>query len=428
MTERAAIEAALVVARPRVIAALLRTFRDLDTAEEGFQEACLRALERWPDRGTPADAAAWLTVVGRHATLDAKRRSGKSAPLEEWPEGDSLEVDLESGLAARLDEAAYRDDVLRLLFVCCHPELAPAQQIALALRVVCGLPVKAIARAFLVSEAALEQRITRAKSRIAEARIPFDAPGDSERDARLSAVLAMVYLVFNEGYSATGTEAGGQVGLCDEAIRLARLLLELFPEAPSTLGLTALLLLQHSRAAVRLDPEGGIVLLDDQDRARWDRALIAEGLTILDRGMHLAATRGHADPYLVQAAIAALHARAKHPRDTDWAQIDLLYARLETLRPSPVVTLNRAVAVQKTRGAEAALALIAPLEARLADFFHFHGVRGALLVELGRGEEARVALERALSLAKTPAEAAHIRLRLGEIVANSAPGEKDAKS
>jgi RNA polymerase sigma-70 factor (ECF subfamily) len=412
VTERAAIEAALVLARPRVIAALLRAFRDLDTAEDGFQEASLRALERWAEKGAPGDPAAWLVLVGRNAIFDVKRRSKRHTELEEIPdeplpdEGDS-----ETSLVSRLDDADYEDDVLRLLFVCCHPELPPAQQIALALRVVCGLSVKEIARAFLVSESALEQRITRAKTRIGEAQVPFDAPGPVERAERVAAVAAMVYLVFNEGYSATGGEAHIRAPLCDEAIRLSRLLLGLFPDEPSILGLTALLLLQHARTAARLDGEGNIVLLDRQDRSRWDRSMIDEGVALIDAGMRL----GRADPYLVQAAIAALHAQARRAEDTDWAQIDLLYATLEELRPSPVVTLNRAVAVARTRGAAAALALIAPLESRLGDYFHFHGVKGALLAELGRRDEARRALERALELAKTLAEAAQIRLRLEEV-------------
>ncbi len=412
MTDRAAIEAALVVARPRVIAALLRAFRDLDTAEDAFQEASLRALERWADKGLPGDPTAWLVLVGRNATFDAKRHSKRHTGLDDLPaEPASGQTDSEGSLVSRLDDADYRDDVLRLLFVCCHPELPPAQQIALALRVVCGLSVKEIARAFLVSESALEQRITRAKARIGEARIPFEAPGPSARRERVAAVAAMVYLLFNEGYSATGGEAHIRVTLCDEAIRLSRLLLGFFPDDPSLLGLTALLLLQHARAAARLDAGGDIVLLDRQDRGLWDRSQIDEGLALLETGVLL----GRADPYLVQAAIAALHAQARRAEDTDWAQIDLLYATLEQLRPSPVVTLNRAVAVSKSRGPAAALALIEPLEGRLADYFHFHGVKGSLLADLGRSADARRSLGRALELAKTPAEAAQIQLRLDEI-------------
>jgi RNA polymerase sigma-70 factor (ECF subfamily) len=411
VTPRAAIETSLVAARPRVIAALVRFFRDLDTAEEAFQVASLRALERWPGGGVPDDPAGWLVVVARNVTFDARKREKRHVDFDEVAGAFAGSGDDETALAARLDDAEYPDDVLRLLFVCCHPELAPAQQIALALRIVCGMSVKEIARAFLVSESALEQRITRAKNRIAEAEAPFGAPGSEGRAGRLASVQTMVYLVFNEGYSATGGDAHIRAQLCDEAIRLARLLLGLFPDEPSTFGLTALLLLQHARTPARLDGDGNIVLLDRQDRSRWDRAAITEGLGLIVAGMRL----GRAEPYLVQAAIAAVHAQAARAEETDWAQIVRLYETLEELRPSPVVTLNRAVAVAKTKGAEAALALVTPLETRLGDYFHFHGVKGGLLAELGRTADARCALKRALELAKTPAEAAQIRLRLDEI-------------
>lgn len=411
MTEQTTIEAALVAARPRVVAALLRAFRDLDAAEEAFQDACLRALERWAAGDAPDNPVSWLVRVGRNAGIDTKRRTKRISPTAELSsESSQDEGDVEIEVARRIDDARYQDDVLRLLFVCCHPELPPAQQIALALRIVCGLSVKEIARAFLVSESALEQRITRAKARIAESDLPFDAPGPKERTHRLSAVMAMVYLVFNEGYSATGGDSHIRGALCEEAIRLARLLLDLFPEDPSILGLTALLLLQHSRSAARIDAEGEIVLLERQDRSRWDRSMIEEGLALIDRGMRLR----RSDAYLVQAAIAALHATAERPEDTDWAQIDKLYEALEVLRPSPVVTLNRAVAVSKTEGPQAALELVEPLEDQLSEYFYFHGVRGGLLLELGRADEARKALERALDLAKSPAEARQIRLRLTE--------------
>lgn len=257
----------------------------------------------------------------------------------------------------------------------------------------------------------MEQRITRAKARIADAGVPFETPGAVERSERLAAVGAMVYLVFNEGYSAGFAEMPSRAPLCDEAIRLARLLLRLFPAEPEIMGLTALLLLQHSRAATRFDADGHVVLLDDQDRSRWNAQMIAEGLALIDKAVR----HREPGPYQIQAAIAALHARAKRPEDTDWAGIDLLYGALERMSPSPVITLNRAVAVSKTEGAEAALAMIAPLEARLAAYFHFHGVRGGLLMQLGRGQEARVAFDRAIALATTPAEAAHIRMHLDRL-------------
>jgi RNA polymerase sigma-70 factor (ECF subfamily) len=407
------IDLALRSARPRAMAALLRYFRDLDTAEEAFQEACLGALDHWPRNGPPRDPTAWLIFVGRNAALDVVRRRGKQESL---PPGDALPGgspgdDPEAALAERLDDAHYRDDILRLLFICCHPDLPATQQIAVALRIVCGLSVGQIARAFLVGEAAMEQRITRAKSRIAGADVPFETPGAPERAERLAAVVAVVYLTFNEGYSATGGAAQVRAALCDEAIRLARLLLRLFADEPEIMGLLALLLLQHARAAARLDAEGAIVLLEDQDRRLWDRSMIAEGLALIDKAVR----HRRPGPYQVQAAIAALHARAARPEETDWAEIDLLYGVLERLMPSPVVTLNRAVAVSKVRGAEAALAMVEPLADRLSGYFHFFGVRGALLAQLGRAGEARAAFDRAIALANTPAEAAHIRMCLDKL-------------
>lgn len=416
MTDLAWIDAALSSARPQVVGALLRYFRDLDTAEEAFQDACLRALKAWPQNGPPRDPAAWLILVGRNAAIDAARRRSRQEPLP--PEEMLSDLgDTEAALAERLDDSDYRDDVLRLLFICCHPDLPATQQIALALRIVSGLSVKQIARAFLVSESAMEQRITRAKGRVARADVPFETPGPAERAERVAVVAAMIYLVFNEGYSAAGGEAPARAPLCDEAIRLARLLLRLFPTEPEIMGLAALMLLQHARTPARFDADGAIVLLEDQDRGLWNRAMIAEGLALIDKAMR----HRQPGPYQVQAAIAALHARAARPQDTDWAQIDLLYATLEHLQPSPVVTLNRAVAVSKLRGAEAALALIEPLAPRLSGYFHFFGVKGAMLLQLGRREEARVAFDRAIALANTPAEAAHIRMHLDRLAESSAP-------
>ena len=403
------LDAALTSARPQALAALLRYFRDLDTAEEAYQEACLRALKTWPQNGPPRDPTAWLVLVGRNVAIDATRQKSRQAPL---PEHDiAAEGDAEADMAERLDESHYRDDVLRLLFICCHPDVPATQQIALALRIVSGLSVKQIARAFLVSESAMEQRITRAKSRIAHAAVAFEAPGPAERAERLAAVVAMVYLVFNEGYSASGDGAAMRLALADEAIRLARLLLRLFPAEPEVMGLTALLLLQHARTPARFDADGAVVLLEDQDRTAWNRAMITEGLALIDKAMR----HRRRGPYQVQAAIAALHARAATPAATDWRQIDLLYAALEELTPSPVVTLNRAVAVAKLRGPEAALAMIEPLAKPLAGYFHFFGLKGGLLKQLGHNEEARVAFDRAIALANTAAEAAHIRQHLDHL-------------
>jgi RNA polymerase sigma-70 factor (ECF subfamily) len=410
------IDTVLRSARPQAVGALLRYFRDLDRAEESFQEACLRALKTWPVNGPPRDPAAWLIMVGRNVGLDDVRRRGKSAPLPADEQISDLD-DAEADMAERLDDSHYRDDVLRLLFICCHPDLTGVQQIALALRIVSGLSVKEIARAFLVSDAAMEQRITRAKSRVARADVPFAAPGAVERAERLGAVAAMIYLVFNEGYSASGGEQHVRAPLSDEAIRLARLLLRLFPSEPEIMALTALLLLQHARTKARLDGDGAIVLLEDQDRAQWDRDMIAEGLALLEK----ARRHGRPGAYQLQAEIAAVHARAAKAADTDWAAIDGHYAALERSQPSPVVTLNRAVAVSKVRGPAAALAMIEPLAEPLAGYFHYFGLKGALLMQLGRGDAARTAFDRAIALAHTPAEAAHIRLHLDRLMQESRP-------
>ena len=416
MTEVAWIDSVLRSARPQAIGALLRYFRDLDRAEESFQEACLRALKTWPVNGPPRDPVAWLIMVGRNVGLDDVRRRSKSVPLPDDEQITDL-GDAETDIAERLDDSHYRDDLLRLLFICCHPDLPAVQQIALALRIVSGLSVHEIARAFLVSDAAMEQRITRAKSRVARADVPFAAPGAVERAERLGAVAAMIYLVFNEGYAASGGEQHVRAPLCDEAIRLARLLLRLFPSEPEIMGLTALLLLQHARVNARLDGDGAIVLLEDQDRAQWDRDMIAEGLALIDKA------RRHARPgaYQLQAEIAGAHARAARAAETDWSAIDRHYAALERLQPSPVVTLNRAVAVSKVQGPAAALAMIEPLAEPLAGYFHYFGLKGGLLMQLGRGDAARVAFDRAIALAHTPAEAAHIRLHLDRLMKESRP-------
>lgn len=421
MSDLAWISAAISAARPQAVGALLRYFRDLDTAEEAFQDACLRALKNWPANGPPRDPTAWLVMVGRNAALDGVRRRARQTELPSEEVLSDLD-DVEDRTADRIDASDYRDDVLRLLFICCHPDLPATQQIALALRIVSGLSVKQIARAFLVSEAAMEQRITRAKRQVAAGEAEFATPGPLERAERLAAVMAMVYLVFNEGYSAGDNPARAQ--LCGEAIRLARLLLRLYQTEPEVMGLLALMLVQHARTPARFDEAGDIVLLEDQDRALWDRAMIAEGLALIDKAMR------HRRPgaYQVQAAIAALHARAASPADTDWPQIDALYASLERLAPSPVVTLNRAVAVSKVKGPEAALELIAPLEDRLSGYFHFHGLRGALNLELGRHAAARAAFDRAIALANTAAEAAHIRQHLDRLIADHDPSVREAEA
>jgi RNA polymerase sigma-70 factor (ECF subfamily) len=420
MSDMAWINGALIAARPQAVGALLRYFRDMDRAEEAFQDACLRALKSWPQKGPPRDPTAWLILVGRNAALDGVRKQSRTAPLPPDEEISDLS-DAESQLAERLDGSHYRDDVLRLLFICCHPDLPATQQIALALRIVSGLTVAQIARAFLVSETAMEQRITRAKARIAlrnkeGADVPFEAPGPAERAERVAAVAAMIYLLFNEGYSAGQDVA--RAPLCDEAIRLARLLLRLFQTEPEIMGLTALMLLQQARLAARFDANGDAVLLEDQDRTLWNGKLIQEGLALMDKAMR----HNRPGPYQVQAAIAAIHCRAASAADTDWAGIESLYRALEQMQPSPVATLNRAVAVAKLQGPAAALAMIEPLEAQLSGYFHYFGARGAFLLQLGRIPEARIAFDRAIALAGSPAEAAHIRQHLDRFVKEA--GEK----
>lgn len=404
------IDAALTSARPQAVGALLRYFRDLDTAEEAFQEASLRALRSWPQKGPPRDPAAWLILVGRNAALDGVRKTARQTEL---PPEDAISDtdDVETPMAERLDGAHYRDDILRLMFICCHPELPATQQIALALRIVSGLSVKQIARAFLVSEAAMEQRITRAKGRIAKAEVPFETPGPAERAERLAAVAAMVYLVFNEGYTAAGERGEARGALAVEAIRLSRLLLRLFQTEPEIMGLAAMLLLKHARTAARFDADGAAILLEDQDRGLWNRELIAEGLALIDKAMR----HNRPGPYQVQAAIDAMHARAPRFEDTNWAGIEALYAALEGMTPSPVITLNRAVAVGKARGPAEARALIEPLAEALNGYFYFHGARGAFLLQLDRPADARQAFDRAIALASTAAEAAHIRSQIDRL-------------
>jgi RNA polymerase sigma-70 factor (ECF subfamily) len=408
MQDPADIDLALVSARPKAMAALLRYFRDLDSAEEAFQDACLRALQSWPKNGPPRDPAAWLILVGRNAALDMKRRDRNLGPLT-----DALAIADESAAswADRVDESDYRDDLLRLMFVCANPQLPATQQIALALRTVSGLTVEQIARAFLVSPSAMEQRITRAKRQIAASGVSFETPGAPERAERLSAVMRMIYLIFNEGYASTPDTAELRGPLADEAIRLARLLLGLFPADPELMGLTALMLLQHSRATSRFDAEGQLVLLDDQDRTRWNRPMIEEGQVLLEKAQR----HRRAGPYQIQAAIAAAHARAPRAEDTSWQEIDRWYQALEIVQPSPVVTLNRAVAVLKLHGPDAALAMIEPLAGKLSGYFYFHGLRGALLKQLHRVDDARDALGRAIALANSAAEANHIRQQLDQL-------------
>ena len=409
MKDLAWIDLALTAARPQAMGALLRYFRDLDTAEEAFQEACLRAIRTWPEKGPPRDPTAWLIFVGRNSGVDQIRKTARNTELPDENVLSDLS-DAEADIADRLDNSHYRDDILRLMFICCHPDLPATQQIALALRIVSGISVAQIARAFLVSESAMEQRITRAKARVAKAGLPFEAPDAVERAERLMPVMAMIYLVFNEGYSG-GASNPDVAALCEEAVRLVRLLQRIFPAEPEIMGLAALMLLQHSRRDARHDADGQIILLEDQDRTLWDRRQIEEALALLDKAIR----HRKPGPYQAQAAIAALHARARTAEDTDWTEIELLYQLLERLNPSPVVSLNRVVAVSKVRGASEALAMLEPLSDALDGYFYFHGVRGALLAQTGETREAREAFGRAIALARSPAEAAHVRQELDKL-------------
>ena len=406
------IEVAVKGARPRAIAALLRQFGSVELAEEAFQEACLRALRTWPDRGPPGNATAWLVRVGSNAGIDRMRRARREAEL---PEGIAAPDMDEDQLADAIDAAACGDDVLRLLFICCHRDLPSTQQMALALRVVCGLPVADIARAFLVSEAAMEQRITRAKRTIGDADIRFETPSPAVRAERLVTVSAMIYLIFTRGHAASAREAPDREPLCDEAIRLGRLLMDLYAEDAEVRGLLALMLLQHSRRAARFDDGGDVILLEAQDRTLWDRAAIMEGTTLIDDAFRM----GQPGPYQVQAAIAALHARAKSFEETDWSQIERLYRVLEEMWPTPVVTLNHAVAIWHAHGVEAGLSAIAPLETALSNYLHYHAVKGRLLAAAGRPEEARQAYAASLGLADSAAEAAQIRAYIDQLSGRS---------
>lgn len=396
MTEHAWIEAHFAEIRPKAIAALNRQFRDLDLAEELFASSCLKALQSWPHKGLPDDPFAWLLTVARNAGRDALRRQKPSDVLSALAAAETPEA----GYIERLDERGLRDDVLRLLFVCCHPALSPQDQSALALRIVVGLSVDEIARAFLVKPKAMEQRITRAKKTIGRANIPFEPPTLTERHERLKSVTLMIYLLFNEGWSASSGEVHIKAPLCDEAIRLARLLLTLFPSISELMGLLALFLLQHARANARLKPNGDVILLDDQDRSLWDGGMIAEGKALLEKALR----HGTPGPYQIQAAIAAVHADSKTPQDTDWHELEQLYGALYRYEPTPVVKLNQAAAVAQVRGPQAALDMLDPLAEHLADYRWYHATRAGLLEDLNLFGDARAAYRKALSLGPTHAE------------------------
>lgn len=394
--------ALLANSRPRVIAALMRNFGDLDTAEDLFQEACLRASERWPRDGAPRDHVAWMIAVARNAGLDRIRKDRCLISLDaDTPEPlASANVDLEAEMAEAVDRSEYRDDVLRLMFMCCHPELRGHEQLALALKVVAGLSLEEIARAFVVSPDTMQRRLSRAKARASQLAAGLDMQGFAERAMRLSAVQTTIYLIFNEGYAASGGDTHIRASLCDEAIRLARLLVELFPGQAESMGLLSLCLLQHARMNARLDHEGRLVPLEAQQRSLWDAAKIAEGRVLVEKAL----LHGRPGSFQIQAAIAALHCAAGRAEETDWAEIERLYAALEIIAPGPVARLNRAVAMAKLKGAGIALAMIEPLAEELARYQPFHAVRAALLEESGAFASAIEAIDAALACRPTRQE------------------------
>jgi RNA polymerase sigma-70 factor, ECF subfamily len=380
------------------VSTLIRDLRDIDLAEDALSDAFEAALVTWPRTGVPENPGAWLTVAARRKAIDRLRRERRHAELV---------AQLEE--VAPVDETTIPDERLSLVFTCCHPALAPDAQVALTLRLVGGLTTAEIARAFLVSEETLAQRLVRAKSKIRAAGIPYRVPPDHLLPDRLSSALAVVYLIFNEGYSATGGDALTRPDLMAEAIRLGGILAALMPDEPEVLGLEALMLLQASRTQARTGAGGELVLLEDQDRSLWDVDLIARGTALLDRAVALRCP----GPYQLQAAIAALHAQAAAPEDTDWPQIALLYGELVRLQPSPVVELNRAVAVAMADGPDAGLALLDGLP--LERYQHFHSARADLLRRSGRTDEARLEYEHARELATNPAERAFLERRLAAL-------------
>lgn len=401
------IEDAFRDAWPRVVASLARRFGDLDIAEDAAGEAVLAAVQRWPEDGVPPNPVGWLITTATHKAIDRLRREARGQVLQR--EAQLLEADREP-----VSTGVIEDDTLRLMFVCCHPAIASSARVALTLRLVGGLTVPEIARAFLVQETTMGQRITRAKQKIRANRIRFGIPDRADLPARLDAVLQAIYLVFNEGYLASAGEDPIRADLTGEAIRLGRLLHSLLPQDGEVAGLLALMLLTEARRASRLSAEGELVRLDEQDRGGWDPVLIEEGhALVLERVA--ASYRGEpVGVYQLQAAINAVHTAARDIRDTDWGQLAVLYDQLYALQPSAVVALNRAIVTAELDGPEVALAVVDRLS--LEGYHAFHATRADLLRRLGRSAEARAAYDRAIELAGNPAEVKHLTRRRGELV------------
>jgi RNA polymerase sigma factor (sigma-70 family) len=399
-----AVEAVWRIESARLIAALARMTGDVGLAEDLAQDALVAALEKWPESGVPENPGAWLMATAKNRAIDLARRGKR---FEERREQLAREAGLRMAMDAAEHEAAASglgDDLLALIFACCHPLLSGEARVALTLRALGGLSSEEIARAFLVSEATVAQRIVRAKRTLKEAHVPFEVPQGEQLDERLPSVLEVIYLIFNEGYAATAGESWMRLGLCEEALRLGRVLAGLAPRRPEVHGLVALMEIQASRARARVGPGGEPVLLLDQDRARWDPLLVRRGLAALERAEGL--SRGAFGPYTVQAAIAACHARARIAEETDWPRIAALYDALARLTPSPVVELNRAVAVGMAFGPAAGLKLVDALaESDELEGYHLlPGVRGDLLAKLGRAAEARAEFERAAAMTENAAE------------------------